>query len=341
MLERVFARTETMSFTAPVVGQEDVRRVGVAVNQVEPHAVVVGDAVRVVERVGDARADPGGEVVRYSGAAPDALVAGVGHGAPQDELHRDERAPLVDARLDRLDDVRMREAREDLRLVAEHVDVLRVEERSSRLPSGRRGTVRPRRLARGPRRSSPYRRRRGVRARRICCWVGDGVGVYRRIEHNSGGYTRRSMRVIASLNDARFEWLTTPISREPRVERLARVVLEPVRRPWPYPPPWVRTPFSIPTSNPCGTASRQFLRVLAEDLGHAILAAVREASLSDESLPKLANCRASAIAGPRPCVRALVPWRSDHGSRPRRADPAVARLSHSRHSRESREAYPA
>ena len=117
---------EVEQLHAALVRQHDVRRRDVAVDHAQRVAAVVGQAVRVRERATGLAPDVSDQLgPRRAHGLPD-RAHGVGQVAAADVLHRDEVLALDVAELEDLHDVRVVEARRQLRLLDEHADERRL-----------------------------------------------------------------------------------------------------------------------------------------------------------------------------------------------------------------------
>jgi hypothetical protein len=100
--------------------EEDVAGVDVAMDDAERRLGLVDELVSSVQALGDARAEPCRKGDRHLVPLHDEHIPDVRIGASGQELHRDEAVVPGDSVLEGTDDVRVREPREDLRLVDEH-----------------------------------------------------------------------------------------------------------------------------------------------------------------------------------------------------------------------------
>ena len=104
----------------PLPGEEDVCRVDVAVDHVESRSPSVSELVRVVERVGDASADPGDDLERQRFALGVRGIPELEERVSAKKLHHEEVPRALVAEGPDRQNVRVRQARRDARLVREH-----------------------------------------------------------------------------------------------------------------------------------------------------------------------------------------------------------------------------
>ncbi len=118
--------TEVDELRHPLVRHEDVRRAHIAMDHVERLALIVAELVRVVQGVGDPGAEPRELRVRKALLAGMRPLPQLEERPPAEDLHREEVALAVVSEAVDGDDVRVRQARRDARLVEEHRDELLV-----------------------------------------------------------------------------------------------------------------------------------------------------------------------------------------------------------------------